>query len=494
MKNSATKLLLLTGSLVLVLWFILWIISFGFVDIKPSNLSGGGKTYTIIDKTGNQIANAKTSSNHFHKLLKKGTYQIRVTSGEENFIQIVKVGGLFHTTNVTTALRPEKSRQFVGDNPNFCMFYGQEILFSYNCGEPGGLTAHLPATIDTPTATITEREEPFIPLVGLLNINGVNKALVADDEGAGVGLYDIDSGLRLTNPIELSGIGSNDATGITPYKSGFIVYSKNLRGVKYFLSPGSTPSDISTPKPAFETSNPAGLSMAGEDIGALFNSNSGGEDPSGATKGKSEFIYYGAGVNRSYTFDKLYTSGGLCGKDRLCLVGSGVLDVYDVSRKKPTYVFSMKDVQQVFYANNGMTIATGSNIVSLDPQSLTGSVQLSYGGSQYCGINASGNGYAVCLINNKGDKAALLVDPSSNNTDSIDKKVLGMLKDPNIDKVSVYKNNIYVSPNLGQLVYVPAINGYDYDPAVKQAAHDDINKLVQRLGINTSRYTVTGPF
>lgn len=494
MKISATKpLIIMLGGLSIVLLLVLWLASVGFIDVTVKGKPAGSLTYTVIDRAGNQVSQTKTISDHFHKRLKKGAYQIRIVASEQSSIQVSSVGGFFRTTKINTPLQPEKSREFVGNNPNFCMFYGQGLLYSYNCSELGGLTAHLPANSSTPTTNTSEADAPFILINGIVSLNGINKALVIDDEGGGVGLYDIDQELRQTNPVMLTGVSATDAANIANYKSGFVLYPNNLTSLKYFASPSSSPSTITAAKPNPGVTNPVGLSVLGESIGALFNNGTGGSDQAGPTSGKSEFVYYGSGAKRSYSFSKLYTSGGLCGHDELCLINSSLLDVYDVSQKKPNYIFSIKNVQKAFYVNKTLLIATNDDVIGLDPQSLTGTVQFSYGGSQYCGLNASGDGYVICLMNNKGKKVALHIDPSQNNTDSIDKKVLELLKDPNIDDVSAYKNYIYILPNLGQLKYFSAINGYDYDPAIKQTAAAHIDKLVQTLNIDTTRYMVINP-
>ncbi|MDB5164957.1 MAG: hypothetical protein JWL89_583 [Candidatus Saccharibacteria bacterium] len=494
-----TGLKVLTPLLILLFIFV-WIASHGFIDVTVENGSGKNLTYKVLNQGGDTVATIESADSHIKKIASKGTAQITVDGDSKSYFKITHTKGFLGVTKVVASLQSEKSRQFVGNNPHFCMHYGQDILYSYDCSEPGGLTAHLPATASTPTTTFTEKEPPYIPLIGFIDAGGTNKVLATDDEENSVSVYDIDPDLRLTNAARLAEASASDSQNVLSYKSGFIIYNHGLSKIAYYESPVSSPVSIKTISPDEKTKNPVGLSVYGDGIGALFNDGSDvgdigleGNQTTGTIAGSSQFITYTQDSAKSYTLNKLYTSGGLCGDTKLCLINSNVLDVYDIGSGEAKYVFSMKDVQRVLPVNGKAVIATNSKVMVLDQESLSGSTQFSYGSGQYCGISQSANGYVLCQITTKDNNVALYINTSQQNTDSIDKKIYGLLQSPDVSDVSAYKNFIYISPNLGQPIYNLSSGEYEYDPAIKASTNKNINQLIGRLGINTSRYTVINP-
>lgn len=500
--NNKKLVTILTLSLPLLvgLFILLWISSHGYIDVTTPSTSKS-LTYIISNQSGDKISNTQSSTGHVKKMVKKGTFVVSVEGDNKSYFKVTKTTGFLSVTKVSASLQSEKSREFVGNNPNFCTYYGQDILYSYNCSEPGGLTVHLPATSSTPTTTLTEKEEPYIPLVGLLSVGGINKAVATDDEQDSVSVYDIDQQLRLANPVGLYGVKASDAQNVLPFKSGFLIYNSKLSKIDYFATPTSSSQSLNSVKPNKDTSNPAGLSTFSDQVGVLFNSGGDGGDDgleasqttTGVIGGTSQVITYHNGQSKSYTLDKFYTSGGVCGINKLCLVNSGVLDVYDTHSGKPLLVFSMKDVQRILSIRGLAIIATSNKVIALNPEDLSGATQFTYGSGQYCGINESANGYVLCQVTPKGDNVALYVDMGQTNTDSIDKKVYALLKSPDVSDVSVYKNFIYISPNLGQPVLNSTTQQYEYDPVIKASANKKINEAVKRAGINQELYTVINP-
>lgn len=494
--HTRIRVMVLSVFGLLLIWFLFWVSSFGFLEIVSPG-SSEGASYTIYSQDGEEIASADTKSSRFKRLLRKGSYQVLVESGSKSHYSQVSTKRLFGTARVRADLKPEHNREFVGNNPGFCMHYGQAVLYSYNCSEPGELISHLPASDSLPTVVNREPGPPYIPLVGLVGVGGGTRA-VAESRGEAeeVKLYNIDQSLLLSQPIELEKQHPDTIGGALPYKSGFVTHTDDLLSVDYFEPPGFARSALNTREPSPDIDNPVELTVYKDAVGALFNNSRHGDDEGlhehtarHHLSGKSEFVVYGDSP-RSYSFKTLYTAGGYCGTSRLCLISNGILDIYDINDSKARYQLSIKDVQRVLPIKDKIVIATTHKIFSIDQSALAGRVSYQYDDYQYCGLSPAGSAYIACVINGRGEKAALLIDPEQVNLDSVDKKIARLRADPAVSAVSVYKKYIYVSPNLGQPVYDPSAGEYIYDEALQKSTDKHINRLIKSLGIDTSYYKV----
>lgn len=502
-----TRVRIITGAVIsftlVLLW---WLYGHGFLGITiPGQPDDKNYAYTVFDKSGKEVLYKRGSEAKIKKLLPRGVYQVLTEASSGSEYRIVQIGGFLSSTEVTARLKPEKSREFVGNNPNFCMHYGQSLLYSYNCLEAGDFTVHLPASADTPTITKSENGATTYPIKGMVNVGGVPKVFLtyAEDDQArkSIALYDVNAQLQLTNPVELLGINYGDAQNILQSGSGFLVYNDTLSKVYAYMAPSALPRKLEFRPSSYEYSKAVELSSYGADLGALFNNTPDGADAglgadgktSGQSAGKSEFIV--GGSLKRYRFSKSYTSGIICGQEKLCLISSGVLDVYSLRGEKYTREFSMTDVKRVFTIGGKAVVVTNKRVLALDLASARGSVHYNYGkGKGYCGSGSAVAGYVLCVVDGRGNTSALHINPDVSNQDSIDQKVFSLVEDPNVSAVSAYKQFIYVSPNLGKMTYSSTLGGYDYDPGVKQTTNRKIRELVKRLNIDTSRYTVINPY
>ena len=128
--------------------------------------------------------------------------------------------------------------------------------------------------------------------------------------------------------------------------------------------------------------------------------------------------------------------------------------------------------------------------MSFNPDLLKGFAEYSYGDSHFCGMQKIDTSKYVLCSNAGSETAALLVDRNTANTDSIDKKIQQLKKISFIDNVSIYGKYIFISPNLGPLVYDNSIKGYNYDPASKRSVSSKINEEIDKIGIDRKAYSI----
>ena len=490
------RVYLLIASVVLL--FVLFeIYNTSFIKIVVNNQQQNtGISYTFINQAGKTISKIKSSQNVINKRLPRGRYEVEITQSDKSYTVATQTHGLFSTVTLNANLQQEKTRAFVGNNPAPCMSYVGGVLVSYTCGG-SYLSAkiHVPATANTPTYAVA---------ISGYSVNGnieggantKEGALVlvrsaSDESGGSYFIYQVDSGFHPLSSIRLAGL----STGKTPYmvahKDGFIVYDGSFSQAAYYASLSSAPQNIPLGKPEEKNLSASSIAFDPGSTKALALYSSAGN----GAKGSSEAIVGQNNNFQHYTFRQRYVSADFCGT-QICLLGSSkTLDVYSLSGSKAKLSFSLSGVQAIKNIGSSFLAVNQNGVINFDTASRTGYFEYSFGDYKFCGLQQdTASAYLLCVINNKGNKAALRIDGMTANKDSIDKKVAQLQKRTEINIVSIYGNYIYISPNLGQLAYQPSIGGYGYDPATQKKVAGEINADIKNVGIDTSVYTVINPY
>ncbi len=490
-------------SLALLVGILIWISSHSFVSI---DIVGGGQgknsSVEFIKQNSGESSTTTTTNTTFKKLLGKGSYELYVTQDNKSYVALIKIGGFLGSKKVTATILPEKERSFVGNEPDSCMYY-DEVLYSADCGSSTNtLKVHTPATANTPTFVTTAPYEGM-GIESLLSI-GTKPYLLGATNGDSANhvLFSLDEQLSLRSKTPLPDLVAN-AYVAKEYREGFIVYDQSFSDIRYYSSLDSNPEQINIVPPSNDNLSPTSFTTYNMMFGILYNSLSDEGDRGGTTEssnnsnpleGSSEFVLYQNNSHKSVELHNLYSSAVLCGNNKLCLVSGSQLDIYDISKEKPKKLYSIQDVQNASYVQNKIIVITSTKVIGLDSGTFSGAIQYSFGKYKYCGFGAAQNGYVICILNPQNQSSALFISPSMDDTSSIDKKALALSEDPNVTSVSTYKNYVYISPNLGQLIYRPDLQGYGYDPAIIRSADEAINKRVREVGIDTSKYMVINPY
>lgn len=503
---------IVAGVLFVGIWLFVWVFTHGFIQVSVQLPKNAKITYELRDKSGDVIASTTTDSQNFRRFVRADTYQVLVRYSETSAVEVKQTKGFLRKTTIKPSLQTESMREYVGEKPNFCMNYSS-ILYSYNCTEYGGLTAHLPPNGDTPPVTNTEENDSVgLPVSGLITLNGVTKALMsfevdAEEGGGGIrsGLYDINSSLVTSSGVDLKGGRIHATPRVLPYQEGFLLYTDDFKVVRYYQNFSASPQGISLKSSSQIANQPRKISVYKKSVGLLYNNADTAEHSDegfdGGTEqeeeihthdeGNSLFVINDGGVNREYEFDKLYTSGVICGKNRICLLNSGVADIYDVSGKSAKLLFSRPKVDDIITLKDGSTaLITEGLVIGFNDSLSSGRLLLSYDRDVFCGVNQTDDGFVICIIQNSENVAALHVVVAQRNSDSIDKKIGSLFKNPNISHVAVYKKSIYISPNYGQAVFDSELGGYFYEPEIITETNRNINQLINKSGIDRSSYTI----
>lgn len=493
-RRTLKVLLILTTLLLSILFVFFWVYSHAFIKVSVDNLGNGDTTIKLINQASGHETTINKASLPFKQLVGRGSYEVLVTQNETSYYSLIQTGGFLSATTASGKLEIEKSRSFVGNNPNPCMYYAGATLLSRACdGNLSDIVEHLPADAKTPPITQTSGAAPNSPVVYALFRLGDQNVVILNDSGYAA--YQLQAGIKLTNYTRLPDLRAENEYSFQPYQEGFLAYALVSGDIRYYKSLATAPTTISISAPKDEGLSAFALSTSGKHIAIGYSNSLAGQDPENiksATKDSKTVVQiYEDGKAKSFEFRGVYSKMNLCGDKYLCLVSAKQLSVFDIRGEKAIKLFAINNVSAIESGQSGLVVIKDDSVIGIDIAKRIGSIQYSFGSYKYCGDSQAQNGgYVLCVINPKNNRVALLVDPAQNNVDSIDKKVLSMLDQPFIETVSAYKSFIYVSPNLGSLVYDPATKGYTYSPAIKQKAAADINSLVGRLGIDKSRYTV----
>lgn len=495
-----------------LLFVFLLLRSYAFISVSSDGMPAGeNATYTILNQKDKKSTEIKGRSS-FRRLVLRGSYEITARKDGKSYFGVIGTGGFLRTTKVNAKLVGEKARGFVGNSPDACMYKVSGVLMSMVCTDKlENLKIHMPSTANSPTFTKKIQS----------TVEGYVEGVATTKEGTIVLLNSakkltVHTAYLLTGDGQLSG-GTilTDLTAeyysLAKYKDGFIAYDDKGRDIFYYTSINAKPTKISTDGISDSSSlysidtqgdfvllaytntnnreevtiNPEGIQTETEQASKTFAR-------SKKTEEKSEVLIYSNGRFRRFDFNTAPTRIRLCGSNKLCLLDDkGTLEIYETAGTKPKYLYSLLGVTDIENIDLGLLVFRKEGVFLFDTASRSGS--LNYGSDSsysFCGIQATDNNYILCLVNKRGDRVALQIDQSKTDQDNIDKKVAQLLQLPGVKNVSVYDKSIFISPDLGELVYDESIKSFNYDPATKKAINDGINSKLVELGIDKSVYRV----
>lgn len=498
LSPNVKRFLLIVVAAIGIIYVLIWIVSHSFISITVPE-SSGTTTYQLFLQGSKKPIKSTTTGKTIKKLVAHGTYEVFVQRADTSYFTVVRSGLFLTSKHVEATLSQESKRTFIGDNPGACMHYDGVAMVSNTCGGPyQSQRTHVPANGTTSTYTMSDSlhdgtlEGTIKTSEGILN-------LVSRTSGGKVyahTIYVLADVPGLTSQpvkmINLLGVNPAKIYALTAYKTGFIAYDSSFTDVEFFASSVAAPVKININDSTLAGVQPLSLNTSSSDeVVALYGSTVTDSQASLSAK-KSEVVVTDGSTSKQYKFATAYTSGTVCGTDKLCLLGASRVDVYDIRTTKPGLLFSISNAKILMGIGGKAIIANSDGIMSLDADSRTGTYLYTFGGYTLSGLEKNDSDLIVNIATPKGKKEALLVTIGQPNTDSIDKKLLQLRKSAAVDDLSAYNTFIYISLNKGQQVYDPNTGTSDYDPAFVQKAVQLVNTDIGTAGIDRTTYTFAG--
>jgi hypothetical protein len=497
MQNNDTnsRRFVILGLVIFLLIFVaIWIYGHSYIEVVVDNPSQGDVTYELLNQNSAKSSSKNQKETSYKVMIPKGDYDLVVTQAGQSAFAAAHSGGFLKKTTLHLSLSPEKSRQFVGDNPSSCLYY-DSVLYSYDCGGSiNSLAEHVPATPILPTFADKKFKSNRASFEAVIKTpSGVYSLmhLIGESEESSHVAYTIGNNFEVAKTTILHELDTEKSYSFYPYENGFIAYDSDFN-VRYFSSAVAPAAKIALDKPNTKNLQPQLLNVSGGSIVANYsNATSGEQSQASAGKAKNEIVIYSDGKNIHVNMDKhLISDVNLCGNQNLCFTSDNKLWVYDISGQKPKLILKIADVKAFRSAPQGLLAVRSQGVFNINPTSGAGYMEYSFGDYKYCGIQNDDTGYTLCLINSKNRKVALHINQSGGNTDSIDKKIAALIKKPEVLNVSAYGKYVFISPSVGDLVYIPAKGGYGYDPNSVKTAADKINQEIADLNIDRAAYTI----
>lgn len=486
------KRVAISALLAAVLLFVfVFIKNNSFILIEASAEPNQQITYEVADPKG-KTKEHKSPGGSKRVRVGTGDYGVSVKIGDKSYFAAVKGNGFLRTSKVTPSLAPEKKRTFVGNNPSLCMEYLVTKLVSYACSDRfENISVHVPANASTPTYVLKNPNKTVGGFVeGTVKTNAGTYALVKQ---VGVGetltthtIYLLGDDLGTSNTRTLSDLDPESAYGLASYREGFLAYSLTESRAFYYKSLDSKPEEIKFEKPGGQSLTATSLSTKGGSMLVLYAPPA----DSSSKKTSVEAHIKSTGTWKVLSLKGNYTGAVLCGTDKLCVVGSETMYVYDTKPEKPKLLYSIKNVISVKGTGEGVMVIRSRDVLRFDADKRAGFIDFSFGDYLFAGLQPQPSGYILSLTNNKGKKVALLVDGQEPDEDSIDKKVAQLLANESVDDVSAYGAFVFVSPAVGPLIFIESIGGLGYDPTVVKQKNADIIQAINSIGIDRTKYTV----
>lgn len=484
--------------LVVSLSLLLYLSRMGYINIEVANSNGSQLTYQLIDKSGRVSSETKTKSAKLKKRVGKGQYSILVTQTNNSSFSRAIVRGFFSSSATKVTLTSERARQFVGDNPDVCTYYSQNILYSYSCrGDYNTINIHVPAAVGQPTYVLPNNGGQDGSIEGIVKTKSGSVALLytgqTPDSDSSHTAYLLNNGLATGEYKELINMDSNSVYSVKPYWEGFLVYNEDFNRLLYYPSIKSDPQAIKIDRPKDKDFRPMLLQTKGSDLLVVYSTQKEGEDSDTPIKisVKNEVFVYSQNKLRSFSISGSVGDMVLCGNQKLCVLSDNSVNVYDISSQKAMFLYSVANVKYINGGGNHLIAVQENRILDLDVDKQLGYISYSLGEYRYCGLQYNDPGYLLCMISPKNKKSAILLDTNQPDTNSIDKKASELGKMREIKSISAYGQYIFISPDFGPLSFNSDLGTYDYASSTKTAVTGKINQSITQIGIDRTKYTIT---
>lgn len=492
--------LTLAFSLIIVIFSFYWLYDHAYIEVAVTNpIDSSNITYSLAPAGTNNPTQVESPDTTKKILLTRGEYEVFVEQAGHSSFSIQEIGGFLSTTKIEVSIKPENSREFIGNNPGPCMSYDGKTLISSNCsGSLESLQQHQPATKNLPTYTKQfSGDSEGTSIEGMVETNEGRFVLTSSTSPSSSDshiLFRISDNLLLGEKFVLSDLKASDSYSIESTGRGFLVYNHKLDHILQYSSAGSKPVELPLMDASSEVFSPYFLTVSNGIIVVAHSERSQDshfdlDEPKAAEVG-SEVILYGSDAPKRYILEKRYSQVAVCGENKLCGFIDDVVDVIDLSGKNPVKLFSIGQAQTMGVNASGLMVVKENGVLTVNPDTGSGFVSYSFGGYKYCGVDINGGGYTLCLINEREKKVAVRIKQNKPNKDNIDKKVDNLLDLAAIKDISIYKKHIFITPNYGSFVRNPDTGGFMYDPTTVKDVNKQIKDRLGSSGINRNNYSI----
>ena len=505
MQRNKTKLILKTSIITFVfiifITLINWLFQHGKIQISlPENVT----SVSLLSDSRVEVYNIKNSKN-FSKIVKKGHYTVLVKStlAENEFVGAVDVSGFLETSSLKISFSPQKQRSFIGDNPRECSRFISDKLISYPCrGQFIDTVIHSSANQDSPTQTHNIYEEiqknnDFSDFTETGSIEAViendNSLLVLSRASTGgIGEHNLFKVNIINNNISVDLTKSIDRlserVGLSSIVNDGNILLYNLqRGVFYT---GSSFDTLTETIPNIRPNK--GYSVDGLDYNknkhflVTMKRNAKNERFVSSPDDKSILEIIDDNPKQT-TLNFNVDKARFCGQ-YICVLGVNKnFYIYDYSFNEMLFLSNVADFKPT---DESVFVVGNEGILNINTDSLSGNSVYSFGNYKYNGLSIDDNNIIVS-VSYKNKKSALLLSSEPVSEYKIDKIIQPLQDNPYIKAVSVYKNYIFISPELGELEYNPTKGFLDYKPEATTEAKNAIFPLIKSLKLEENGYKVT---
>lgn len=487
------RIVVVSGILIICLLAILFAANQSYIAINTEGGSADTEyTYEITDQKSGKTS-TKVSGASLKTRVPRGSYQVLVRGSGNSGFAVIKTSGFFRTTTKTIPIDQEKVRQFVGQNPFSCMNYVDSVLLSYNCnGRVNDIQVHVPATATSPSYTqkISSIFDGYIQ--GSFENQGTTYVVVSippGTEGLGppFGLYKI-NGTSVEFQHSLSGLTQGELYAIKPFKDGFVAISRKTGSTSYFPITSKTAEAIDM---SFDNSDLSlvAANTSGNTIMAEYSNDIGDstDQKSKNQKTKTVLVVNTDGQKATYEFPTIFSSFVMCGDNLLCAAGEpDTLFVYQLGGKKPELQYTISGTQAVANVGTSTIVVRSSDVLRLDASSATATIPYSFGDYSYCGIAPLADSFLLCIRSDKGTNALLI--GSADTEYKIDQQVSKLEQSSDVKNLGAYGSYVFITPNLGPLVYNERTKSFGYSDAAKEAVGKRLIQQVNDLGLKEAGY------
>ena len=490
-RIKVIKLLLALSVLIIGYFALNYVFNTGQLTI--AGLSGSQSEVSIMADGYNNTFS--TDSTEYSTRLPTGKYTITVKNGQASFVKAISIGRFLTKETVTAELTEESKREFVADNPRSCIAEVSGYIATYTCNGPvSSLVIHLPA--DTNKASTTVKLKRSIQesnsVNSQLSIDAIEETIdspsviesvlkigdktylllyLYDEQGTYHTVYEVAVNnnvptITFLKTIDGLGDGLYQATSFNDQ-----IILSNPDGSKVIV--GSNFDDLALVKDEEKTDAVSSSYRSGV-LARVYSETEKGAQVFELPNGNSILTTEKDGKSNEKTIDKNVLKMSFCGELLCVLTDDKLLTIYNDSLGS---VATIPEIEELKISNDLVYLLKNNQLIEFDTRQLQGYIVYSTDTFKLSSFSTYRNELYVTI--DSGNKQHLL-RVSAQAPDYTDRAVSPLFNNGFINTVSVYKNYIFVVPELGQRVQTED-GTYEYDEVTKDAARESINASLSEI-------------
>jgi hypothetical protein len=473
---------------------------YGVIKIETDLGSNKKQTIKLLNQESEKETIIETASAPVSKIVRKGSYEVSVFSGDSNSFSINSINGFFRSTQITPKLKKQNSTEFIGYGADACSYYNGKYAISWGClSDAASLVIHRP---NIGIQATYNDENPYKlsgTIESIFELDGETIALVrgvttynGDQIYYKHYYYRLDESFRPVEKIPAKGLRPNKFYEVKSSSNKLVLYDSELSDFYTLDSMKDEPKKIEYSQPTDKSMSAKSVKIYDGKIIIMYSNYAPDidNDKTGDVL-NTFFVIDGDNVKTKELNEIIIDQFSLCSDQYFCIIQNGNMSVYALEGDDFEYSYSVSGVNSIYQSGKNILITKKSGIINFSVSDRSGYYSYKGTGFETCGIRQTTPEYSIlCVVDKYNRRSLLKIDLEKMKTSDPSMIVQYLSNLDSVENVSIYKNSISITPEYGNIAYREDLGEHGYDPEFQEKTRSIIRSALSDISESTKNYKI----